>query len=740
MKKIDLVLLCSTLALFIIPYFIQSQTYVYYPQADVDSLERILQNKTGVDRVNTLNLLASSLCSQDPERSLQYANEARSLAKALKYDKGLVEAIKYMGHVYLFQGDYPKTLTNYHEALEIAEEAGLIKNAIWLYYDIALTNFFARIYEKAVEWGELALHRYREYGENGLSLQERSDTIYMHASRITSECEIGIATNDTGMVEKGINAARDYLKFGKENKVYSTAEMTAFTYQVGYRYSLIGEYDSATVYYKRALAMHQEGRNTGGMKNRIYQFLASMQYSLGNIDSAMYYLQTALEWYNAKGFLFWSTSVSNSIGGIYFLKKDIKSAEKQYLMSEELFNEYLSTASLYRYETTKNFTAFGYEVWFPLPHLLYKEWMWEQGKNMYKALFTINKLKGNVNKALDYNIKYTDAKDTLQNLIKNREISELQLVYEGKSKDNEIENLSLENNLNKQTIRKQYYAGAAIGLGLISVVLMSIMLYRGRQKQKKLNAWLEEKVQERTIQLEEARTNLESAYTELQGLDQAKNNFLNLISHELRTPLNGIVGAAHVLKDSFGEDTEFGEFVDMLKFSVDRLEGFSSSALIITQLQVKDYNIPMESLDLNKLVEDCILDKQEEAKARSITIEPDFQPEAIKCEGNKNLLQKAITDIIDNAVKYSPEKGTVNISLKKDTDKVLILIKDSGKGFSSEALQNLYKPFGLGEKHYDTHVGLSLPGAKLIMQAHGGSVEVESGADGGSVVSLSLAV
>ncbi len=90
-----------------------------------------------------------------------------------------------------------------------------------------------------------------------------------------------------------------------------------------------------------------------------------------------------------------------------------------------------------------------------------------------------------------------------------------------------------------------------------------------------MNNILEEKVSERTAQLQEAMTKLDSANKELQGLDKAKNNFLNMISHELRTPLNGIVGAASFLNDSLREDSELGDFVDMLQISVDRLENFS---------------------------------------------------------------------------------------------------------------------------------------------------------------------
>ncbi|MCC7316973.1 MAG: response regulator, partial [Bacteroidales bacterium] len=112
---------------------------------------------------------------------------------------------------------------------------------------------------------------------------------------------------------------------------------------------------------------------------------------------------------------------------------------------------------------------------------------------------------------------------------------------------------------------------------LMERVKTQLELKTQREVLKDMNLLLEEKVRERTEQLDKANK-------ELMVLDEAKNSFLMMISHEIRTPLNGIVGATYFLNDSLAEDNDLAEFVDMLKTSVDRLEKFSTTALIITQL------------------------------------------------------------------------------------------------------------------------------------------------------------
>ena len=270
---------------------------------------------------------------------------------------------------------------------------------------------------------------------------------------------------------------------------------------------------------------------------------------------------------------------------------------------------------------------------------------------------------------------------------------------------------------------------------LMERVKTQLELKSQREILKNMNVILEEKVQERTAQLQEALSNLDKANKELQGLDTAKNSFLMMISHELRTPLNGIVGASYFLRDSLSEDKELGEFVDMLKLSVDRLEKFSTTALIITQLQA-EYKLSIETIDMVELAKQCIEKNIEAAKEKVISIYKDIVDPDLTIEAEKVMIERAVNSIIDNAIKYSEENSFIRLKIYADGNKKIIEVSYKGRGFTQEALDKLFKPFGLGEQHYDDNIGLSLKATKHIMEAHGGEIEVENLEEGGACVRL----
>jgi len=270
---------------------------------------------------------------------------------------------------------------------------------------------------------------------------------------------------------------------------------------------------------------------------------------------------------------------------------------------------------------------------------------------------------------------------------------------------------------------------------LMERVKTQLELKTQREILKNMNEILEEKVQERTAQLADALKDVEKANIELQSLDKAKNNFLMMISHELRTPLNGIVGVSYLLGDSVDEDSELVEFVDMLKTSVDRLESFSNTALLITQLQT-GYKLTREDVDIRTLVEECIQENQELIDKKSPKIETIVETINSVISVEETLIKRVMTSIINNAIKYSEDGGTISIKIFEENGKKIIECLDNGSGFSTDALTNLFKVFGLGEDHYDQNHGLSLKAAYQIMESHGGSIEISNRDEGGAMVRI----
>ncbi|MBC8320881.1 MAG: response regulator [Bacteroidetes bacterium] len=252
------------------------------------------------------------------------------------------------------------------------------------------------------------------------------------------------------------------------------------------------------------------------------------------------------------------------------------------------------------------------------------------------------------------------------------------------------------------------------------------------------NSILEEKVLERTAQLQEALGNLDKANKELQGLDRAKNSFLQLISHEIRTPLNGIVGVAHLLTDMLDHDNNLCELIDVLTTSVDRLEQFSTTALVITELQTNNYAIKKTPHKIDDIINDCIIQISDYANCRNINIQKELGDSLNMIEVDGYLMNRVILSLLHNAVKYSPDNSTVFIKTSSKGNRLICEIIDNGSGFTDEAIDNLFKPFSLGEDHMDTNKGLSLKAAKMIIDAHNGEIHINKLPQSGATVKLVL--
>ena len=256
-----------------------------------------------------------------------------------------------------------------------------------------------------------------------------------------------------------------------------------------------------------------------------------------------------------------------------------------------------------------------------------------------------------------------------------------------------------------------------------------------------LNQFLEQKVVERTKQLNDSKVELiqanlklENSYSALKNLDMAKTKFLRIISHEIRTPLNGIVGTTELLKDTLDSDESL-EILKYLKLSVERLNGFSNKALQIIQLQTGKKDIEKEKNDILKLSEQIFDEFKDEIDQKNIIVKNDI-PKNLDIISNYHFSKICLKNIINNAIRYNLEGGTVFLNISYEGNYICINIKNNGKGFSPETLGNIFSFFYTGHDPVDTDYGLGLATSKLIMDAHMGEIKVGNVPEVGAIVTL----
>jgi two-component system, sensor histidine kinase and response regulator len=272
---------------------------------------------------------------------------------------------------------------------------------------------------------------------------------------------------------------------------------------------------------------------------------------------------------------------------------------------------------------------------------------------------------------------------------------------------------------------------------LVARVRTHLELRFNKEQLKNVNLILEEKVRERTRELQEANEKLWKANEELLRLDNAKSEFLHIISHEIRTPLNGIKGSLELIRDMAKDDT-ISSLFEVLEISVTRLERFAILALKITQLRTASYKLDIQPIPCKLIINTAITKFKNRCDQKNLTIVNELHNEKEIVYGDYELLTTCFLMIFDNAIKFSPENGIVRLRTELTEPLINFEVVDEGPGFSPKALENLFKFFVPGEKHVNENEGLELALAKLIMSAHNGTISASNVNGGGAMVKLTL--
>ena len=231
--------------------------------------------------------------------------------------------------------------------------------------------------------------------------------------------------------------------------------------------------------------------------------------------------------------------------------------------------------------------------------------------------------------------------------------------------------------------------------------------------------------------------------TRLKEYEQMKSDMISLMSHELRTPLTSINGFAELLAidDSLPEESR--EFLQIISNESQRMSRMIDTFLSVTQLERGDkkevVHVPVR---LDELVRETINTMQPVAKKKRIRLLEQPTGTIPPVAADKSLITQALMKLLDNAIRYSPERTTVTISTLLEADCVRVVVEDRGYGVPAESIDRIWEKFYRvardGQEKDEESTGLGLAFVKEVIEQHGGSVGVESEVDRGSKFSFAL--
>ncbi|MBN1414730.1 MAG: hybrid sensor histidine kinase/response regulator [Bacteroidales bacterium] len=248
---------------------------------------------------------------------------------------------------------------------------------------------------------------------------------------------------------------------------------------------------------------------------------------------------------------------------------------------------------------------------------------------------------------------------------------------------------------------------------------------------------LKQKNIELTEKLKESNEELIRINQELIELDRLKFQFLNIISHELRTPLNGLIGATTLFKMKFRDEdfTKYEELFYILETSSKRLEHFLLLTERITAFKAKRYQLQPDVFHIGDLIHESVKALQDKSLKKNISFLYDLKDEG-NCYADKELIEVCIKELIDNAIKYSHQGGTILIRSFCREKKRIFEVIDQGQGFPDIVLKHKYKAFITSDEFGELGTGLDLALINLIVEAHEGNIDICNNPGGGATVRI----
>lgn len=269
--------------------------------------------------------------------------------------------------------------------------------------------------------------------------------------------------------------------------------------------------------------------------------------------------------------------------------------------------------------------------------------------------------------------------------------------------------------------------------------LTLLMAGMWRQVQRKR---AEDSLKKYAEDLAKANEELSKANEELKSLDRMKDEFLSNVSHEFKTPLTSIRGYSQLVLDgTLGDiNDQQKKAMDTVIRNSDRLRRLVDSLLYLSRAQVGRMRYYFEKLQLAELINNCVHDQLLQAKNKGISLQTDIE-DVPPVRGDKDKLTDVLTNLIDNALKFTSEHGRVTVSARKISEGVHIEVKDTGIGIPADHIPQLFQRFyqvdsSASRRYGGTGLGLYI--SRTIVEAHGGKIWIESEEGKGTTVHVEL--
>ena len=502
----------------------------------------------------------------------------------------------------------------------------------------------------------------------------------------------------------------------------------AISYEKGQYAEAINHFSNG---YRMSERMGDEETVVRSLNNVAFSYL-----SLKNLDSARFYANKALEnsHINRQGYM--PAFSYRILGDIAVEKGDLQEALKQYTeavrISEETDNYFIMASTLHRigrvYTKQKNYTR-ALDVLNRNVKIAKENGYADELERTYKLISDINNSMNKKDIAFDYLKRHLEIHDSLINQRTNEQLALLNAQFESELKQSQIELLTQESKVKEEELNSQK-AWGYIYIGFFIVGLMiAVILYYSNKRIKKVNQQLEEKTEEVGMQA-----------AQLSAINRTKDKLLSIISHDIRSPLSSLRGMLSIAQSGNVSTDEFAKLTTRIGSQLDSVYEDLGNLLQWTQSQLQGLNVKPEKFDLMAVSNDVLDLFQTSAKAKNISLENKIN-QTTNVVADVNHVRIILRNLISNAIKFSGEGGTIELSMAEQNEMVKVSVKDNGTGISDEDIPKLFNSsahFSRSGTANEQGMGVGLLLTKEFVEKNDGKVMVESQQGKGSTFSFTI--
>ncbi|PKQ60439.1 hypothetical protein BZG02_19445 [Labilibaculum filiforme] len=664
-------------------------------QINVDSLEALLIEKQGLERVLVLNDLSHSYWNSNPVKGLNYAKEAYEIALEKESKIHIAKSLQNIGINYWAEGEVDEALKYFKKALPIFIELDDFRG-----YASVLSNLGV-VYKTLSDYDNSL-----SYYIQSLEICEERNFITMKRKTLGNISLVYLALNNH---DKALTYIQDAIALCEEEE--NDGIITAHYNTLGQIYEAKKDYINAQVYYKKALKQNIKNENHYGTTICLY-----------NIGNAKFNLK---EYAEAKKYFQESRAVSEKINdqiGVLYADKSIGLLYAIQKKNKEALHYYDKALSLAISLNSR-----------------------EQQLEIYKNYSNVFKSLENYEKALEYFELSSSIKDSIYNEKSSRQIAEMQTKYESVKKEKENELLRKASEIQQLALTKQTNLRNFVIVLLVLVILVVVILMNRNKIKHDTNVVLSQKnklIEDQKSELVLKNEELIEKHKELKNLNAMKDKFFKIISHDLKGPFNCIIGFTELLKEDYTilNDEARVDMINDIDRSSQHAYELLSNLLTWAQTQTGEITINKIFINLKELVTTSVDLYGLNAPGKNIDIVVNV-PDDLKLMVDKNTSMIVIGNIINNAIKFTPEGGLISINVIEKKNYINLHIVDTGVGMPPEILQKLFRideNVSCKGTNNEKGTGLGLILCKEFIEKNGGCIDVNSNIGKGSEFIVTL--